>query len=484
MSASRVVPATSAGPARRLPPARRAGKEPVPEYNSDSDTASGHASDSNPLFGFYSDSAYEFDFGSDPEDPESEDNSTEQPFSGPASGLVITSTPAERFVYWTDRKPANLIDGNSRYVTYLDSLPFQEGTPLTRTEEYSPTEVASSDSSLGNPDRQVFMAAGDRPGTSGAHDRYLEDIFADELSAEAPADGTDANRDARRERNRKRNEQRRRLRDNLPICNLVEALEQVESRVHTTPEQCLMSITAIGRQAQGIRAGEVMAKLAEDAYFMRIDNRVTQPPPARNHDNEATSRSTDLGRSRTRAELPAQPNRTRANAGEPSQAGNSAAAATGDREIIPHRNPDGGGSDGGSSNHGANRRAGGGGDRGGPGHANSHASGASQGGYDARQMIEELRRKKSATVGDNDGFPAFSPRLRNLLLPDKFKPLGITKYDAKQDPIQWLRCYVLSIENAGGNNETKCLYFPFCLDQARSHGSSRWTSTRSTSGTR
>jgi hypothetical protein len=24
----------------------------------------------------------------------------------------------------------------------------------------------------------------------------------------------------------------------------------------------------------------------------------------------------------------------------------------------------------------------------------------------------------------------------NLLLPDKFKPLGITKYDAKQDPIQ------------------------------------------------
>jgi hypothetical protein len=37
--------------------------------------------------------------------------------------------------------------------------------------------------------------------------------------------------------------------------------------VHTTPEQCLMSITAIARQAQGIRAGEIIAKLAEDAYF-------------------------------------------------------------------------------------------------------------------------------------------------------------------------------------------------------------------------
>jgi hypothetical protein len=40
-----------------------------------------------------------------------------------------------------------------------------------------------------------------------------------------------------------------------------------------------MSITAITCQAQGIRAGEVTAKLAEDAYFMRVNNRVTQPPP-------------------------------------------------------------------------------------------------------------------------------------------------------------------------------------------------------------
>jgi hypothetical protein len=132
------------------PSARLAGKEPVPEYNSDSDAAPGHASDSNPLYSFYSDSAYEFDFRSDPEDPESKNNTTEQPLSGPASGLVITSTPARRFVYWPDRKPADLISGDSRYVAYLDSLPFQEGTPLARADSYTPTEVASSDSSLGN----------------------------------------------------------------------------------------------------------------------------------------------------------------------------------------------------------------------------------------------------------------------------------------------------------------------------------------------
>jgi hypothetical protein len=106
------------------PSSCRAGKEPVPEYNSDSDTTPGHASDSNPLTDFYPDSAYEFDFGSDPEDPESEDNTSEHPLLGPASGLVITSTPAGRFVYWPDRKPADLISGDSRYVAYIDSLPF------------------------------------------------------------------------------------------------------------------------------------------------------------------------------------------------------------------------------------------------------------------------------------------------------------------------------------------------------------------------
>jgi hypothetical protein len=211
------------------------------------------------------------------------------------------------------------------------------------------------------------MTTNETSGPSGTlPDRYLEDILADELSANAPADETDANRDARRERNRKRNERRRRLRESLPIRNLAEALDQVESRVHTTREQCLMSITMIARRAQGMRAGEVIAKLAEDAYFMRVDHRVTQVPPVRNRqqDNEATSRSgPDNGCNHTRGELLANPNRTWASAGGPSHGGNNAGDAGGNREIIPHRDPGGGGSDGGSSNHGAGRRAGGGGDR-------------------------------------------------------------------------------------------------------------------------
>jgi hypothetical protein len=228
--------------------------------------------------------------------------------------------PAERFIYWPDRNPTDLTNGNSCYVAYLDSLPFQEGTPLAPAEEHTPTEVATTNSSLGSPDRQVFMTTNETSGPSGTRlDRYLEDISADEMSANAPADETSDDKNARRERNRKCNE--RRLRESLPIRNLTEALNQVESRVHTTPEQCLMSITMMARQAQGMHAGEVIAKLAEDAYFMIVDNRVTQVPPlkTREADHEATSHSLDdNGRNRTRGELPQNPNHTRASAGGPS----------------------------------------------------------------------------------------------------------------------------------------------------------------------
>jgi hypothetical protein len=58
------------------------------------------------------------------DETESKNPTTEQPLSGLATDLVITSTPASRFFYWPDRKPTDLTDENSRYVAYLNSLPF------------------------------------------------------------------------------------------------------------------------------------------------------------------------------------------------------------------------------------------------------------------------------------------------------------------------------------------------------------------------
>jgi hypothetical protein len=213
---------------------------------------------------------------------------------------------------------------------------------------------------------------------------------------------------------------------------------------------------------------------------MRVDSRVAQPPPAK---NEATSRSADLGRNRTRAELPANPNRTRAMAGGPSKGGNSAAAAGGDREIIPHRDPGGGGSDGGSSNQGANRRASGGGDRGGRGHANSHVSRASQGGFDARQKIEELRRKKSATVGATTtsppsllGFTTCSSQKNSNLWESPSTTRSKTPSSGSDATPSPSRTLVATTTPSASTS-------PSAWTKPRSHGSSHSKSTRSTSGT-
>jgi hypothetical protein len=91
--------------------------EIVPLHQAGREIASDYSSESNPASGYYSDSSYEFDFGSDPIESMSEIKTTAEPMSGPATGLVITSTPGGRFIYWLDRKPGNLTDGNSRCVT-------------------------------------------------------------------------------------------------------------------------------------------------------------------------------------------------------------------------------------------------------------------------------------------------------------------------------------------------------------------------------
>jgi hypothetical protein len=96
--------------------------------------------------------------------------------------------------------------------------------------------VVTTDSDLGTPNRQVFMAAGETLGPSGTHpDRYFEDISADKLSANAPIDETNDDKNAQLELNRKWNERRRHLCENLPIRNLTEPL--TKSKVGCTQPQ-------------------------------------------------------------------------------------------------------------------------------------------------------------------------------------------------------------------------------------------------------
>jgi hypothetical protein len=91
-------------------------------------------------------------------------------------------------------------------------------------------------------------------------------------------------------------------------------------------------------------------------------------------------------------------------------------------------------------------------------------------GCDARTVISSRRKVheevKTEGTDCSDHFLAFSARLSSYKYPKGFKPIGITKYDGKQAPHQWLRCYSTAIEVAGGSNITKVIYFPMALDPA------------------
>ena len=67
---------------------------------------------------------------------------------------------------------------------------------------------------------------------------------------------------------------------------------------------------------------------------------------------------------------------------------------------------------------------------------------------------------------DSDHFPAFTRRFSLYQYPKDFKPVGITKYDGKQAPQQWLRCYSAAVELVGGTNTTKVIFFPMNLEAA------------------
>jgi hypothetical protein len=91
-------------------------------------------------------------------------------------------------------------------------------------------------------------------------------------------------------------------------------------------------------------------------------------------------------------------------------------------------------------------------------------------GRDVRSIIDSRRREREVAdpEGTNysDHFPAFIARFNSYKYPEGFKPIRITKYNGKQAPQQWLRCYSTTIEVAGGSNTTKVIYFLMALDPA------------------
>jgi hypothetical protein len=75
-------------------------------------------------------------------------------------------------------------------------------------------------------------------------------------------------------------------------------------------------------------------------------------------------------------------------------------------------------------------------------------------GRDVRSIIDSRCREHEVAETEgtdcSDRFPPFTARFSSYKYPEGFNPIWITKYDGKQAPQQWLRCYSTSIEVAGG----------------------------------
>ena len=63
----------------------------------------------------------------------------------------------------------------------------------------------------------------------------------------------------------------------------------------------------------------------------------------------------------------------------------------------------------------------------------------------------------------------FTPELRNIVWPGKFKPDLPPRYDGTTNPAEFLHLYELSIEAANGDGKVMANWFPMALkDGARS----------------
>ena len=67
------------------------------------------------------------------------------------------------------------------------------------------------------------------------------------------------------------------------------------------------------------------------------------------------------------------------------------------------------------------------------------------------------------------GCHTFTPELRNVVWPRKFKPDLPPCYDGTADPVEFMQLYELSIEAANGDEKVIVNWFPMALkDGARS----------------
>jgi hypothetical protein len=335
-------------------------------------------------------------------------------------------------VHWKCMRLPDLFEAEGRLVAHLEPLPFQEGRPLATAAEGSTELVNESSHELFS--RQVLMAEegeddGDLPIVNS------EVISKDEITANA-GDENDADREARRARNRARTIRRRRANERRRSMHreLDPEFAAISERGFRTPVANIARVTAILERSHDPELRQAL--LYAQSAWIQLDQ----------HNPASTIREERMGESRSQAHSRTAGGRPRHQLSNDNARGSQAPG--GRQQPLQGGHPR-------QANH-----------RPSPEDLRQHINE----GPDARTVISSRRKVREEVetegIDCSDRFPTFSARFSRYKYPEGFKPIGITKYDGKQAPQQWLRCYSTAIEVAGGSNITKVVYFPMALDPA------------------
>jgi hypothetical protein len=347
---------------------------------------------------------------------------------------MITSTPEGRFVHWKGMSLSDLLKAEDQLVAHLEPLPFQEGRPLATVAEQSTELVDTSSDELVS--RQVLMVE------EGEDDDdfpiiEFDAVSEDEVTANV-GDETDANREARRARNRARTIQRRRVNERRRSMHreLDPKFTAVSERGFRTPVANIARVTAILERSNDPNMHQAL--LYAQRAWIQLDQQ----------NLASTIREERVGESRSQAHSQTAGGRPRPQPSHNNDNARGSQAPGGRQQPPPGGNPR-------QANH-----------RSPPEDLRQHINE----GRDARSVIDSRHKvhEEVETEGTDysNCFPAFSAWFNSYKHPEGFKPIGITKYDGKQAPQQWLCCYFTAIEVAGGSNITKVVYFPMALDPA------------------
>jgi hypothetical protein len=349
-----------------------------------------------------------------------------------ASDMMITSVPDGRIVHWRGMALFDLLEAEGRLVAHLEPLPFQDGRPLATVVEESTELFDTGSDELAS--RQVLMAEededdGDLPIIN------FEAVSEDEITTNA-GDENNADREAQRARNRARTIRRSRANERRRSMHreLDPEFAAISEWGFRTPVANIARVTAIHERSHDPDMRQAL--LYAQRAWIQLDQ----------HNSASTIREERVGESRSQAH-------SRTAGGHPRQQLSNDNARGSQAPSGRQQPPQGG------HPRQANHRLP-------PEDLRQHINE----GRDTRTVISSRRkaREEVETEGTDcsDRFPAFSARFSSYKYPEGFKPIGITKYDGKQAPQQWLRCYSTTIEVAGGSNITKVVYFLMALNPA------------------